>query len=542
MHEPRPDIRELIRSARRIRELIWQDPHRPRYHLTPPEGFFNDPNGALFWNGRYHLFYLAREPIPHPGRPGEELWVAVWDHVSSRDLVHWIQHPPAIRPKPDGSTPRGIYSGGAIKNAPRPALIYHVPGQGTCIAVAEDDDLIEWRELPQNPVIPLHRESDEYVVFDPAAWYEESGQGAGQGTYCALIGNRNRRPGYEGDCSSLFTSPDLIHWEYQGPFYRSRREWTLAAEDAACPDFFPLGEGSPTRATPRHMLLMHCHRPYRNTTHYYLGSYRNRRFAPRRHGRMSWIGGQLSAPESLIDDRGRNIMFGWMADFRPGAAALFGYESTAETKPEERNLLAWASVVSLPRVLSLADDGTLAIAPAPELEALRLRPRRMEEIRFAAGREATLSGICGNGLELFLRIDPGAATAVGVKVLCAPDGSEQTVISYLPGQRKLQVDFRQSSLADDLQYWDYDPARGEAFATAGTVQAAPFHLAEGEALELRVFIDRSVIEVFANRRQCLTQRVYPTRADSTAVRLFAVGGAARASVVEAWDMEPVAPW
>ena len=535
MSTARPDIQELIRSARRIRELIWQDPHRPRYHLTPPEGFFNDPNGALFWNGRYHLFYLAREPIPHPRRPGDELWVAVWDHVSSRDLVHWIQHPPAIRPKPDGSTPRGIYSGGAIKNAPRPALIYHVPEQGTCIAVAEDDDLIEWRELPQNPVIPLHRESDEYVVFDPAAWYEE-------GSYCALIGSKNRRPGYEGDCTSLFTSPDLIRWEYQGPFYRSRREWTLAAEDAACPDFFPIGEGSPTRATPRHMLLMHCHRPYRDTTHYYLGSYRDRRFAPQRHGRMSWIGGQLSAPESLIDDRGRNIMFGWMADFRPGAAALSGYEHTAETKPEERDLLAWASVVSLPRVLSLADDGTLAIAPAPELEALRLRPRRVEEVRIAAGREATLRGISGCGLELFLRIDPGAATAVGVKVLCSPDSSEQTVISYLPGQRKLQVDFRQSSLADDLQYWDYDPVRAEAFPTAGTVQAAPFRLAEGEALELRVFIDRSVIEVFANRRQCLTQRVYPTRADSTAVRLFAVGGAARASVVEAWDMEPVAPW
>ena len=131
---------------------------------------------------------------------------------------------------------------------------------------------------------------------------------------------------------------------------------------------------------------------------------------------------------------------------------------------------------------------------------------------------------------------------MGVKVLCAPDGSEQTVISYLPGKRKLQVDFRHSGVADDNQYWDYDPTRAEAFPTAGTVQAAPFRLAEGEALELRVFIDRSVIEVFANRRQCLTQRVYPTRADSTAVRLFAVGGAARASVVEAWDMEPVAPW
>ena len=487
----------------------------------------------------------------------------MWDHVSSRDLVHWIQHPPAIRPKPDGSTPLGIYSGGAIRNAPRPALIYHVPEQGTCIAVAEDDDLVEWRELPENPVIPLHREGDEYIVFDPAAWYEEEAHSlrdttghdsrssgvdrgptsSGLGTYHALIGNRNRRPGYEGDCTSLFTSTDLVHWEYQGPFYRSRREWTLAAEDAACPDFFPIGAGSPTRATPRHMLLMHCHRPYRNTTHYYLGSYRDRRFTPQLHGRMSWIGGQLSAPESLIDDRGRNIMFGWMADFRPGAAALYGYERAAEAKPEERNLLAWASVVSLPRVLSLADDGTLAIAPAPELEALRLNPRRQTGIRMAADREVTLPGISGNVIELLLRIEPeDNATTVGVKVLCSPDGREQTAISYLPGEGKLQVDFRHSSLADDLQYWDYDPARDEAFHTAGTVQAAPFRLADGEALELRVFIDRSVIEVFANGRQSLTQRVYPTRADSTAVRLYAAGGTARASIVQAWDMEPVASW
>ncbi len=77
----RPNINELIRNSRQMRELIWQDAQRPRYHLMPPEGFFNDANGALFWNGRYHMFYLARTPIPHPQKPGEEMWVAVWDHV-----------------------------------------------------------------------------------------------------------------------------------------------------------------------------------------------------------------------------------------------------------------------------------------------------------------------------------------------------------------------------------------------------------------------------------------------------------------------------
>ena len=82
-------------------------------------------------------------------------------------------------------------------------------------------------------------------------------------------------------------------------------------------------------------------------------------------------------------------------------------------------------------MLSLAADGTLAIAPAPELEALRLRPRRVEEVRIAAGREATLRGISGCGLELFLRIDPGAATAVGVKVLCSP-GQQRADRDLLP--------------------------------------------------------------------------------------------------------------
>jgi len=210
-------VQELIRNARDLRELIWQDPHRPRYHLMPPEGFFNDANGAIYWNGRYHLFYLARSPIPDADKPGEERWVPIWDHVSSRDLVHWIYHPPAVRPKLDGTTPGGIYSGGAVKNAPRPMLIYHVPPHGTCISVAEDDELINWKELPENPVIPVDKEGDEFVVFDPCAWYQD-------GTYYALVGNKNRRVGYEGDCTSLFTSNDLVSWEYKGTFYKSKRE------------------------------------------------------------------------------------------------------------------------------------------------------------------------------------------------------------------------------------------------------------------------------------------------------------------------------
>ena len=282
-------INELILGARNLRQKLWDDYHRPKYHHIPPEGFFNDANGALFWKGRYHLFYLGRTPIPDPKKLGNERWVAVWDHVSSRDLVHWIHHPPAVVPEKDGSMPEGIYSGGAIKNAPKPTLIYHVPGQGTCISIAKDDDLNVWEPIAENPVIPVTLDQKEVTVFDPAGWYEN-------GKYYALIGNKNQRPGYDGDATSLFTSTDLIKWEYQGPFYKSSREWTSETEDAACPDFYPLGDSGV------HMLLLHGHMPYRNITHYYLGQYNNERFYPYLHGRMSWLGAQLSGPESLIDD------------------------------------------------------------------------------------------------------------------------------------------------------------------------------------------------------------------------------------------------
>ncbi len=515
LDEERPNINELIRSSRQIRELIWNDPHRPRYHHMPPEGFFNDANGSLFWNGRYHNFYLARTPIPHPEKPGEEMWVALWDHVSSHDLVHWINHPPAVRAKLDGSQPKGIYSGGAIKNAPKPTLIYHVPGQGTCISVAQDDDLIHWKELPENPVIPMHKEGDEFIVFDPAGWYEN-------GKYYALIGNKNKRPGYEGDCTSLFTSTDMINWEYQGPFYKSKREWTALNEDAACPDFFPIGNN-------KHMLLMHSHRTFRNTTHYYIGRYENERFYPEQYNRMSWLGTQLAGPESLIDDKGRNIFFGWMAESRTGVESLWGYGR--EVKPGENDLYAWASVLSLPRVMFLREDNVLGIEPAPELESLRYNHKQFNKIDIPKDEDVSLQEISGDDLELFVEIDPGEAEEIGVKVRCSPDGSEETLISYMPDKQVLRVNFEKTTVLDNVSY-----------VNDATIQDAPFELKEGETLKLRIFIDRSVLEIFANGRQSLTQRIYPSKVTSQEVRLFAKGGEGKAVKVEAWHIQPTAPW
>ena len=493
------NLHEYIGNARELREYLSADPHRPRYHLLPPDGFFNDANCTIFWNGRYHVFYLGRMP-----NPLADEWLPVLDHSSSCDLVHWIHHPPAIKPAVDGSMPRGIYSGDAIENAPIPTMIYHVPNQGTCIATSDDADLIHWTPSPSNPVLPIPDEPQEYYVFDPCAWYEN-------GTYYALIGNKNSRPGYEGDATSLFRSDDCIQWEYLGPFYKSSRRWTDEVEDCACPDFFPLGN--------KHMLLMHGHRPY-GMTHYYLGRYEDEQFYPETHGRMNWQGGQLSGPETLLDDKGRRIFFGWIREVRPW----------------EKH--GWASVMTLPRLLSLNEAGSLRIEPVPELETLRTTHYHQETIQLNADTERNIEAISGDCLELKVEIDPQDAKELGVKVRRSPDGEEETAIFYLLTAEQIKIDLTKSTLDDAVQYPRLTPQDEDGGERHTNSQEAPFRLAEGEPLKLHVFLDKSVMEVFVNSRLCLTQRIYPTRADSLGVSIFANGGEATLNRLEAWKLTP----
>ena len=345
---------DLLMATYELREKLVADKHRPRYHFVPPEGRWNDLNGMLYWNGRYHIGYLQKIR----NAPGERDFSS-WQHVSSRDLVHWRYHPASLREPLAGAKGDYFNSGDAMEGMEVPTIIANMPRRGICIYQSVDDNLDRWQPLPHNPVIALDpgergermRSSalPECVIFDPSGWKEGD-------TYYALVGNKNFRPGYEGDCTSLFKSRDLAHWEYVGPFYRSDRRWTAAEEDCACSDFFPFGD--------KHMLLMHTHRPY-GKCQYYIGRYQNERFIPERNGQLSWLGSMLAGPETLADDRGRRIFMGWIADARD-------WEATG-----------WTGVVTLPWHLYPGPDNGLQVAPAEELAVPALR--RGTGRRYAAG-------------------------------------------------------------------------------------------------------------------------------------------------------------
>ena len=500
-----------IAAGRQLAGQFHDDRDRPAYHFVAPWGALKDINGLIYYRGRYHVFYQHN---PRGGYWENITWMS-WGHASSVDLVHWVHHPIALAPQAGGPDNGMCASGTALLDKQGvPTLIYlGLPG-GTCIAQSCDDLLIHWDRLAANPVIRVPQKGeaafDKYVVHDPCAWLD------GQ-TYYALVGNKI--PGRDGDGATLFRSADLVRWEHIGPFYESERRWTYDYEDCAVPDFFSLED--------RHMLVFCSHRL---GSQYYLGRLRGERFEPEDHGRMNWSGGHLGGPQTMLDGQGRRLYFDWIRETRSG---------------KRQRASGHCGAMTLPRVLSLDGGGKLRIRPAPEYEVLRMNRRLGREMHLPVDSEQALGDIRGDCMELLIELQPRGARQFGVKVRCSPDGDEQTVIIFDTAADTMTIDVGRSTLDKSIVYYCYrhyeDPAsrklHPELEATT-TFQEAPFTLGADEAVTLRIFLDRSVLEVYANERQCMTQRVHPMRADSDRIVFFTRGGELVVKSVCAWDMGP----
>lgn len=459
--------------ARALRERLLSDPHRPGYHFVIPEGTGMpfDPNGAIFWKGRYHLFYIFQDKRGHN-----------WGHVSSADLFHWRHHPTGLV--------EGMFSGNAFINKEGvPTICYHQVDQGNAMAVALDDELNTWKKLESNPITPKTKPGDphhgKYRSWDPFGWIEGD-------TYYAIFG---------GEHPGLVKAPTLGgEWKYVGDFLANTVPGVSINEDISCADFFKLGG--------KHVLVCISHRL---GARYYVGDWKNEQFHPTFHEKMSWVDNSFFAPETLLDDRGRRILWAWIFD-----------------KPQfkMRTDHGWSGAMSLPRVLTLGSDGILRMNPPEEIERLRQQPRHAASLRVEPGRDLVLDGIQGNSLELEVEINPTQASQFGVKVCLSPNGEEQTRIYYDATDKKLKIDTTKSG--------------GDS---PSTIEGGPLNLVENEPLKLRIFVDKSVVEVFANEgRQAVMRRIYPARPDSLRVALFSAGSAIEVPKVHAWQLAPSNPF
>jgi beta-fructofuranosidase len=466
------------------------DPHRPRFHFLPPANWMNDPNGLIQWQGTYHMFYQYN--------PNGPFWGTIeWGHAISTDLIHWTHLPIALAPTPASYDSDGCFSGCVVDHDGVPTIIYtgvQREEQLPCVATG-DAELRTWQKYSGNPIIAAPPEDLDLVAFrDHTVWKEGDTwyQGIGSGIL------------HIGGTVLLYRSSDLRHWEYLHPLYvgdQSQLQPVWTGSMWECPDFFPLGD--------RHVLVVSVWNNHRTLYPvYFVGTYADHRFTPEAGQRIDF-GDSFYAPQTLRDTAGRRIMWGWLREERDVEAQLAA---------------GWSGVMSLPRILALRPDGTLDIRPAPELARLRGRRYHLQDRDLAPESPVDLPEARGDCLEIVAEFAVGDATQVGLLLRRAPQQEEETRVYYDSPGRQVVVDGRRARLSTAAHSGE---ARG------------PLAVAQGETVRLHIFLDCSVVEVFANEQTCITERIYPTHPDSLDIALFTRGGPARLTTLDVWDMAAI---
>ncbi len=292
--------------------------------------------------------------------------------------------------------------------------------------------------------------------------------------YYALFGGH---PG-SGKPPTLLKSPDLKQWDYVGLFLSHDMPDVGQDEDISCPNFFKLGD--------ERMLLCISHN---KGCRYYLGAWKDEKFSPRFHGRMNWSGWDFFAPESVLTGDGRRVMWAWCL---------------------LKDLPLQSGIQSLPRELSLPADGILRIKPLRELERLRGQEQSAANVTVGAGSSRKIDGITGDTLEIKATFSATKAARYGLRVFTDSAGQGGFPIAVEPASKSLML---------------------------GTMKI-PFELPPNENLELRVFLDKNMIEVFAGDRQAAVAQHKYAAAD-VGVSAFADGAEAVVKEISGWRMTPI---
>jgi len=467
------------------RELA-SDPLRPQYHLLPTHNWMNDPNGPIFYCGRYHMFYQYN--------PTGAVWGNMhWAHATSPDMLNWRHEPVALSPSPGGPDQDGVFSGSAVLDHGTVHVIYtgvappgsteeatlrdkaHTWRESQCLTVAQDEKLRIWRKRPA-PVIAAPPAGLEVTGFrDPVVWREGDG-------WMLALGSGIRG---EGGTILLYSSPNLLHWTYLHPLI----EGPSSGKDAVnpvdtgdmweCPDFFPLGD--------KHVLLIST----MGKVGWKVGTYANHRFTAEKEGVVDW--GSYYAAKSMIDRDGNRILWGWIPETRSDAELVAA---------------GWAGAMSLPRVMSLNASGELQTDISPIVGSLRTNHTRISPDHSAPTREKVLNELRIHDLcaELELELRP-KSDEFGLR-LQSDEGDFIKISSLNKGNaRQLQVNS----------------------------VTAPLSGSPASSVRLHMFLDGSVVELFVNSATATTARMYRKASGPLRLKL----DNAELTSLDTWEIRPI---
>ncbi len=464
-------------------ETIGNEKFRPQFHFTPQANWMNDPNGMVYYEGEYHLFYQHY--------PDSTVWGPMhWGHAVSKDLIHWEHLPIALYPDSLGY----IYSGSAVidwenttgfgsKENPPMVAIYTYHNMEAERAGANNfesqalayslDKGRTWKKYKNNPVLPnpqLNHFRDPKVI-----WHEESEQ------WIMILS--------AGDRVKFYASKDLKLWSFKSDFMR---DTTAGGGAWECPDLFPIEvEGTKDIKWVTLVSINPGGPNGGSATQYFIGDFDGKTFIPEKN-EGSWLdyGQDNYAGVTWSDipkEDGRRLFIGWMSNW-----------SYAQIVPTE----TWRSALTLPREIKLIKEDNqyqLTTFPVKEFEDLKTLKMHINKMLFSGKSDINNIDLNLSSCELNVVFKPqkgslnGHTTAFGV--LLKNDADEELKIGYNMLSKQVFVDRTKINTEfKDSNYLSKD--------------VAPY-IIENE-IRMKIILDASSVEVFIDEgKLVMTNIIFP---------------------------------
>ncbi len=448
------------------------DPTRPSYHFLPPALWMNDPNGPIFHNGWFHLFYQHN---PY----GDDWGHMHWGHTRSRDLVHWEHLPIALWPSLDQGEEH-VFSGCAWKDGTGQPMLFY-----TSVKVGERDnrpvneqwaarpldvDLLTWEKHPANPILALHHSGAPAFNGpwrDPFI-FQEAGR-----TFLVVGGDFENSTGV-----GLYEAQDdsLLRWHYHGLLVETSKDNLQFYE---CPNFAKIGN--------KWILLTSPCKPTAKPIEYMVGNFdlKTLKFTVEQEGVLDAGFSDVPnfyASNIVFDEQGRCMLLGWLRGFA-----------------KERG---WNGALALPRILTIDADGYPIQNPISEMRQLRGVRQFVGGVMVQAGGSIRLRAENAQ-VEIILKLRPDHGAVISLAL------GDQRIVEHHDGQ----------------------------LTVLGTSTPAPLNAAG--VLDLHVFIDRSVIELFANGGRLVITRLLSQERVEMEVTLYSEYGECGIVACEMWDLKSV---
>lgn len=367
-----------------------------KFHFQNKKGWMNDPNGLIFYKGKYHAFF---QHYPYAPRWGQ----MHWGHAISDDLINWEEHDIALFPDMEYEDDGGCFSGSAIEKDGRLYLFYtsvsHELGQTQSMAYS--DDGFTFTKYEGNPVISECPLGSNKEFRDPKVF--EFG-----GEYKMVVGSGI------GNCGKLllYRSSDLIKWDYVGVLYESM-DFAPCVE---CPDMFPI-PGPGGEDTGKWCMMMSSIKMIPQRVNFAIGVFDGERFIPDNEAEpfvAIEVGPDFYAPQTFLAPDGRRILIAWMYNWQRSSSSNATH----------------VGAFTIPREVKFNFDDKLVTKPIREV-----LPYLKKESEFVSYDEGKLR-ISFEGKTIFeiagLECEPNLMTLEDVGVVeVFLNGGEKTITTYI---------------------------------------------------------------------------------------------------------------